>query len=330
MHSTTRRHFLRHSVSCAGHLALASALAPAAMRRLWAQQPTGPLVAVEPFGRLEQVAEGIWALISTPLTGDRTTLSNGGLIAGRSGVLAIEGFMTPQGAGWLAAQSRALTGRWPTHVVVTHYHADHANGVAGYREGSNAPQLHVTGETAGLVLGAMPPTPLAADEARREALAQSIALGAATTELDLGGRRVRIVRRRGHTASDVSIEVDDPAVIFAGDLLWNGMFPNYVDAIPTALAESVRAVRRTGATAFVPGHGNVATDADVARYVGMLEEVERLARSAHARGVPPAAAAAGFVLPPSLGEWFLFSPAFPQRAFEAWGRELGGADARPA
>jgi hypothetical protein len=32
------------------------------------------------------------------LGGDRTTLCNGGLVAGRDGVLAIEGFMQPAGA----------------------------------------------------------------------------------------------------------------------------------------------------------------------------------------------------------------------------------------
>jgi glyoxylase-like metal-dependent hydrolase (beta-lactamase superfamily II) len=327
MHARTRRDFLRDGVSCAGHLVLAAALAPAAARGLWAQDATFGVVAREPFGRLEQVADGVWALVSTPLTGDRTTLSNGGLIAGRSGVLAIEGFMMPEGAAWLAAQSRALTGRWPTHVVVTHYHADHASGIAGYRDGVTAPLLHATPETADLVRGALPATPLPGDAARREALAQSVALAAETTTLDLGGRRVRLVRRHGHTASDVSIEVDDPAVTFGGDLLWNGMFPNYVDARPSALAASVRAMRRAGATVWIPGHGSVATDADVTRYLDMLGEVERQAREAHARGVPPAEAARGFRLPESLGEWFLFGPTFPVRAFEAWGRELRGGDA---
>jgi glyoxylase-like metal-dependent hydrolase (beta-lactamase superfamily II) len=51
--------------------------------------------------------------------------------------LAIEGFNQPQGAEWLAGKARQLTGKWPTHVVLTHYHADHANGVAGYQSGGH-------------------------------------------------------------------------------------------------------------------------------------------------------------------------------------------------
>ena len=44
-----------------------------------------------------QIADGVWAVISTPLNGARATVSNGGLIAGKNGVLAIEGFQTPEG-----------------------------------------------------------------------------------------------------------------------------------------------------------------------------------------------------------------------------------------
>ena len=58
----------------------------------WARRPLGAVVAREPFGNLEKVADGVWALISTPLGGNNTTVSNGGIIAGKSGVLAIEGF----------------------------------------------------------------------------------------------------------------------------------------------------------------------------------------------------------------------------------------------
>lgn len=325
----TRRRFLADGVTCTAHLALAAALAPDAVRAMWAQAQRGPVVATEPFGRLEQVAEGIWALISTPLTGSRETVSNGGLIAGKSGVLAIEGFMTPDGARWLAGKSRELTGRWPTHVVISHYHADHINGIAAYREGGATPSMLVTDETRGAVLGAVLAQVTPADEARREALAQSVAPAGDATAIDLGGRTVRLVRRRGHTASDVSVEVDDPSVVFTGDLVWNGMFPNYVDATPTRLADATRALRRTRTTTYVPGHGSVATDADVGRYLAMLAEVEHAARGAYAKGTPAAEAGGTFALSPSLGEWALFNKVFFERAFAAWYRELGASpDAR--
>jgi glyoxylase-like metal-dependent hydrolase (beta-lactamase superfamily II) len=319
MSEYSRRDFLRTTGTCAAHLALAGSLLPAALRARWTWSPLGSTVAREPFGSLERVADGVWALISTPLNGDRTTIANGGLIAGRNAVLAIEGFNQPAGAQWLATKARELTGRWPTHVALTHYHADHANGVAGYLAASEHPELRATQRTRALVVERNQP----ADPSRVAALNDAILIEAAQpSTLDLGGRVVRVVPRRGHTESDVSLELDDPSIVFGGDLFWNAMFPNYVDAIPTQLAQSVRALRRTRDTIYVPGHGALGKQAEYDRYQAMLDEVERAARAAHAKGTSAADAGAAFSLPESLGSWTLFSKAFYTRAFEAWYKEL--------
>jgi glyoxylase-like metal-dependent hydrolase (beta-lactamase superfamily II) len=227
---------------------------------------------------------------------------------------------------WLAGKARELTGRWPTHVVLTHYHADHANGIAGYFANDGHPAVHATDRTKTLVLERNQP----ANADRTAALRDSLVLGAAgTTTLDLGGRSVRIMPRLGHTESDLSLELDEPSITFCGDLVWNAMFPNFVDAIPTKLAVSARALRRPRETIYVPGHGPIAHAAEFDRYISMLDEVERAARKAHADGVPPATAGGNFSLPSSLGEWALFNKVFYQRAFEAWDRELRAAAGAP-
>jgi glyoxylase-like metal-dependent hydrolase (beta-lactamase superfamily II) len=314
-----RRDFLARSASCATHLALAAAVLPTVVRARWARSQIGSVVAREPFGTLERVADGVWALISTPLTGDRTTLANGGLVAGRDGVLAIEGFYQPKGAEWLAVKARELTGRWPTHVALTHYHADHANGVAGYLRDAARPTIRATETTRDQVLTRNEPT----DIARTAALRQVVLLsGSEPTTVDLGGRTIHIIPRSGHTDSDLSLELDDPSVVFCGDLFWNAMFPNYVDAAPTRLASAVRALRRPQPTIYVPGHGALGRADDYDRYAAMLNEVERAAREAHARGMTAVEGAARFSVPASLGEWTLFGKTFFERAFAAWYREL--------
>jgi glyoxylase-like metal-dependent hydrolase (beta-lactamase superfamily II) len=316
MSHSSRRQFLRHSASCAAHVALAASVIPRALRAEWTRSLAGPVVAQEKFGRLERIAEGVWALVSTPLNGDMTTVANGGLVAGRSGVLAVEGFMQPGGAQWLAEQAMTLTGRRPTHVALSHYHADHVNGLAGYGAGESAPKVLSTVVTRDLALERNRPE----DAARSAALRTATLLEAGA--LDLGGRTVRLSTRRGHTASDAVIELDDPAITFCGDLVWNGMFPNYVDAVPSVLSTTVRSMRRPG-TIYVPGHGPVGRDAEFDRYVTILEVVEEAARQAHAAGTPAAEAGVAFALPPSLGEWVLFNKVFFERAFAAWYRELG-------
>jgi glyoxylase-like metal-dependent hydrolase (beta-lactamase superfamily II) len=314
----SRRTFLLQTGSCAAHLRLAALAAPLA-RATWARAARGPVVAMEPFARLESIGPKIWAVISTPLSGDYTTVSNGGLIAGSDGVLAIEGFMKPEGAAWLAGKAVELTGKRPTHVLLTHFHSDHANGVAGYLNGSSPVKIHATSITTTLVHDRNLP----ADTARNDALAGAIPVDPTRpTTINLGGRVVHLTPRLGHTPSDTAITVDDPRLIFCGDLVWNGMFPNYVDAAPIALRQAVQWLRNERVPQYVPGHGSMATPADLDRYVDVLDEVERAARAAHERGLSAADGAKAYKLPASLGEWLLFSPKFMEVAFTAWYRTL--------
>jgi glyoxylase-like metal-dependent hydrolase (beta-lactamase superfamily II) len=166
---------------------------------------------------------------------------------------------------------------------------------------------------------------LPADASRTAALQDAVSVSTTVpTTIDLGGRAVTISPASGHTASDLAVEIADPGVLFCGDLLWNGMFPNYVDATPTVLDRSVRALRRRAGTIYVPGHGAVANEADLDRYVAMLGEIGEAARQAREQGLTAAAAGAAYALPPALGEWVLFNKVFFVRAFGAWYRELGG------
>jgi len=317
MSHPTRREFLG---SCASHIALAALVVPTALRHRWTARPAGRIVAAEAFARIEEVGPGLWAVVSTPLSGDYTTVCNGGIIAGKNAVLTIEGYQQPKGAAWVASQAHELTGRWPTHVLVTHYHSDHANGVAGYLQDGRSPELRTTDQTRSLVLERNQP----ADDARAAALAEMVPVDPSKpSTLDLGGRSVTVIPSSGHTPSDLFVRIEEPNLTFTGDLVWNGMFPNYMDAMPTTLARSVAALRRDGNPTYVPGHGSVARAADLDRYVALLDEVERAAKDAHGRGLSAADGAAGYTLPASLGEWILFNKRFIEVAFTAWYRELG-------
>lgn len=274
------------------------------------------MVAREKWGRIEKVADGVWSLVSTPLE-DRTTLCNGGIIAGRSGVLVIEAYGSDEGARWMAGQAKALTGREPTHVVVTHYHSDHTSGLRG------------AFETADVKLLA---TPVTRDEVRdrnqdppAEILAGATALDTRRpTEIDLGDRSVVVVPRRGHTDSDVSLELPELGVVFCGDLVWNRMFPNYVDAIPSRLTQNVRLLQAMRSTTYVPGHGPLADAEDMRRYLVLLGDVEDAARRAMEKGMTAEEAGAAYKIPDGLGEWILFNPAYFGRAIGAWMKELHG------
>ncbi len=319
--SVDRRTFLHTSASCAGYLAALTPGMPGWFRNFSTSRVDSIQVTQAAWGRLERVGDGLWALISTPLDGDRTTLCNGGIIAGRDGVLVVESFASPRGAEWMAQQARELTGHWPSHVVLTHFHGDHANGVEGFA-GDTTPVFHATSETRDLVRDT--DAQRENTDAVRARLFADVAIldPSSETPIDLGGRTVRVRPRNGHTPSDVTVELDDPSVVWCGDLVWNGMFPNYRDAIPSQLSRAVRALERDRETVYVPGHGALAGAEDFVRYRQVIDDVERAARRAVERGTPAARGAEEYRLPDSLGEWIMFNPRYFEVAFTAWEREL--------
>lgn len=278
----------------------------------------------EPWGRLERVAPETWALVSTPRNDHpdaRRTLCNGGIVAGRDGVAVIEGFASPAGAAWMAEQAVRLTGRRPTHVVITHFHGDHTGGTAGYVRGPEIPAVLATATTRRLLAEQAAGHDPARREARPLLLPDTVLPDEADEVLDLGGRSVRLVGRRGHTPSDLVVHAG--GVLFAGDLVWNGLFPNYTHAIPPELGEHVRALRDLDADVYVSGHGGLTRADDLARYIDLLDHVEAAARRAIEAGVPVEEAAADYTVPEGLGEWYMFSDRYPAVAFRAWERALG-------
>ncbi len=315
MTHVARRAFIGHMAACSAHVALMAAAFPAGRRALWAQRPRGLVRVQEAWGRIEEVGDGLWALISTPLQ-DRTTLSNGGIIRGAREVLVVESFASAEGARWLARQARELAGRPPSHVVLSHYHGDHTAGLAGYAD--LTPNVYVTRATrARLVEGGR------LDDAQARMLDSAHVLSETEpTLIDLGGRTATVVPRTGHTDSDLTIELDDPGVVWCGDLVWNGMFPNYMDATPSELSHAVRTLARDRTTRYVPGHGPMADRSDLDVYIRVLDDVERAARRALERGMTAAEAAAEYSFPEAFGEWTLFNPQYHERAIGAWLGEL--------
>jgi glyoxylase-like metal-dependent hydrolase (beta-lactamase superfamily II) len=320
MNAVDRRAFLGTTVGaalgCGAHVLAALAGATTSTRQLFAEEPRGVPVRREPWGRLERVADGVWMLISTPLAGDHATamrtFSNGGLVSGRDGVLAVEGFASEEGAGWLAGEARRLTGRWPSHVVLTHCHGDHSAGLGGYGAGGARVEIFGTAVTRDLLRQRRP----------EAVLPTTIVPALGPSEIDLGGRRVRIDPREGHTPSDLTIEVLDPRVIWCGDLVWNGLFPNFVDATPSRQTAHVRRLLAEPATLWVPGHGSAARAAELRAFLTLLESIEDGARRAIARGVSAAEGARGWRPPGKLGEWVRFSDDYYEVAFRAWEKEL--------
>lgn len=330
-HTCCRRSILTGALGCGAYTMLSLALSESQTRNAFAASHSGSTVIEQPFARIEKLTDGVWASISTPNTGDMTTVSNGGIIAGNDAVLVIEGFNTPKGGAWMRQAAKELTGKYPTHVILTHYHGDHSNGLSGYMYEGQAPSIIATTKTRELLLNNHLNQQFSAENSTIAKTGSNILIPntvivdtSKPTEIDLGGKMISIVPRMGHTPSDLTIELDDPNIVWCGDLFFNHMFPYYGDAIPSALSKTCHSFMKDEDKTYVPGHGSVAVPDDIKHYLALLDHVGEAAKGAFKKGKSADEAWQEYTIPASLGEWSKFMPNIYKFAFTAWEKELKG------
>jgi len=86
--------------------------------------------------------------------------------------------------------------------------------------------------------------------------------------LHLGGRTLEISYvGHAHTPGDIVIHLPEERIVFAGDLLWFGTFPNVREADVPNQIRVIDRLAALNAAVYVPGHGHVSHD---------IKEVEKL------------------------------------------------------
>lgn len=211
-----------------------------------------------------------------------------GLVVGAERCLLVDsGTDEVHGAAWLAAVREVTPLPWT--LLITHAHWDHffgtaavmpcpvwahplcRNEIADNAEDHRARGLRARGES-----------PELAERMRAARVVVPDLLVDGPTELDLGGRTVRLLHPgRGHTDGDVVVHVPDTATLFAGDLVEQGAPPaigsdSHVADWPSTM-DALLALRPS---VVVPGHGEpvdtvfVATQRDeLAVVAGLCAEV---------------------------------------------------------
>ena len=336
-----RRAFIERCFGTNCGFAATLLLAPLAARQSYGQETYGDVVGKRPFGRIENIGPGVWALVSTPFTakgttGDLSTHSNGGLIVGKDKILAIDSYRTRSGCQFVADACRFLTGRLPTHVVHTHFHFDHLGGTRGFLKQGQSPEIIMTQTTRQLAFEAYlktyadpdnPGLKISGIEKWGGNLTDASLIIEDETKplvLDLGGRSVTISPMSGHTGSDLVIFDQKSQVTFAGDLVWDGIFPNFMSSSPQQWIRSVKKITATKDQTIVPGHGNIckSDSMNIKKHQILLNEIESHARREFGRGASDTDAAKSFKLPETVGDYHYFRSGFHEIAMAAWYREL--------
>jgi len=236
-----------------------------------AQEPTPPFV-------LKQVGPGVYAAIDGP---EHKAGSNAGFVIGDDGVLVVDALFTRDAARALVAEIRRLTPKPIRYVVNTHYHLDHTGGDQVLRDAGAIIVAHRNVRTWVRANNVN----LFGDRITPEIRAQieGLPLPDLTTDKDLtiwlGSRKVVVQTVLGHTGGDLTIYVPDAKVLFAGDMLWRKVAPNLIDGSVQewqATDAAFIAMHGSAQMTYIPGHGDVATRADVEEFRGYLLDLKAL------------------------------------------------------
>jgi len=236
--------------------------------------------AVEPaatpaLGPWRELRSGVYVAVAEPES------VNLGLIVGAQRALLVDTGSSPGQGRTIRAALAGVTNLPLTAVVVTHWHYDHAFGLAAF---GDVPRIaHES------VQASLSSAEAAADAKRlgldpRELGQPNVEIAVATA-VDLGERRVEVAHLgRGHTEGDLVVVVPDAEVVFTGDLLESAGPPSFgPDSVPDEWPATLDAVIgvMTATSVAVPGHGEPVNREFV------FEQRGRLAAQAAEKAVAP-------------------------------------------
>jgi len=215
-----------------------------------------------------------------PLNGPVSMLTgsggNIGVSAGPEGILLIDDQFAPLSAKIQAALS-ALSPKPVRFLVNTHWHGDHTGGNETFGTAGaiivahdNVRERMSTEQFIEAFKSRTPPSP---------AIALPVITFSGRVSFFWNGEEIRVFHvRSAHTDGDAVVQFTKSNVIHTGDVFFNGLYPfidgssgGSVDGTLDAVDEVLALAKAD--TKIIPGHGPLATRADLVNYRRMLATV---------------------------------------------------------
>ncbi len=217
-----------------------------------------------------QVAPNCWYVEGLSALGspaNQNFISNAGFVVTSAGVVVIDALGSPALAERLIGEIKKVTPKPITHVILTHYHADHVYGLQAFK----ALGAHIIAHQAGREY-------MYADTARlrlqasREELAPWInektqLLEAdewinGTKELQIGDTKF-VLQPVGpaHTPEDLVVYLPSSKAMYVGDLVFRSRIPFVGQADSGNWIASLDKLLKFDAAVVIPGHGPSSTQA---------------------------------------------------------------------
>ena len=217
-----------------------------------------------------QLSASAWIVEGDAALGSRTNrnfISNAGVIVTPAGVVVVDALGSPALARELIAEVKRVAGKPITHVVVTHYHADHIYGLQEFKAqgariiGHRRALEYLNSDTAASRLAASR-NELAPWIDAQTRLVEADEWIEQPKELVLGGVRI-LIQPVGpaHTPEDLVVLLPAERVLFAGDLVFRGRIPFVGQADSRQWIAALERLLAMDPAIVVPGHGPASTSA---------------------------------------------------------------------
>ena len=236
-----------------------------------------------------KLTEGVWMVAGVP---EAITMQNGGAIANigilatSEGAIIIDSGPSKRYGVQLRELAKSLTGKDVARVYLTHFHPDHVFGCQAFSADSIAATDGVIKGLTELGEGfAAAMYSAAGDWMRGTEVVLPKHVISSSVE-DVGDRRMRLLRMKGHTGADLAIYDELTGIIFAGDLVFLDRAPTTPHADIGSWKVALASLGGIPHTLIVPGHGPAESNTrglDQTRI--WLTEVEALISSAFERGL---------------------------------------------
>lgn len=249
--------------SLRGWLAPLIALATCAALAQPTASDNGPAMTVEAVGPHSHYVQGLTQLGSTK---NQNFISNAGFVITPEGVVVVDALGSPRLAERLTQAIRQLTDKPVTHVILTHYHADHIYGLQHFKQlgakiiAHGASREYIQSDTARLRLEASR-TDLAPWINEQTRIVPADVWIDGPTSIQVGGVVFELTPvGPSHTPEDLTVFVPSEKLLFAGDLFFNGRLPFVGQANSRQWILSLERLLAFDAKVVVPGHGAASTD----------------------------------------------------------------------
>ncbi len=219
--------------------------------------------------QLQQVANNAYYVQGVSALGspaNRNFISNAGFVITDNSVVVIDALGSPALAQELVDKIKALTTKPISHVIVTHYHADHIYGLQIFQALGAQIVAHVqsreyiNSETARLRLEASRKdlSPWIDDSTQLVSANQWISNDAQT--LQIGGVDL-VLQHMGpaHSPEDMVVFLPQSGVLFIGDVVFRNRIPYVGQADSRHWIAALDSLLQLPVKVMVPGHGSAST-----------------------------------------------------------------------